>query len=161
MQVNRQGLMLILIGACTLGVSARPAEAQNQAPSRLPQMTGTAQAPIEKTPGAFIAYVITQTDKDTPMLGTTVIDTTCKITPVAIESMVAEGRTYALRGVDANGTHTWDITGTVVATGGTYVDRWRLYNDRVQGDVYLDEPLTVSQTVHVAEPQPPGGGGGC
>jgi len=119
-------------------------------PSPLPQMTGSAQAPKTVKPSVQIAYVLTQTDKDTNFVNQQFIDEKCAISPWVIRSMVPYSWTFSLRGVDGMGVHTWDITGTSVSTLSPYVDEWILYNQRVDGDIYKDTQLQVNQNITVS-----------
>jgi hypothetical protein len=85
-------------------------------------MTGSASAPKTVNPGAHPDYVITQTDRDTNLQQQQVIDITCGIAAVAIRSMMPNTWTAVLRGVDGNGTYTWDVRGTAKNEVGEYHD---------------------------------------
>lgn len=39
------------------------------------------------------------------------------------------------------------VSGQAVSQAGTYYDKWLLYNDRYQVDIFYDNSLTVTQTV--------------
>ena len=128
------------------------------------QMTGSANAPVN----SLVTYPITQTDLDTwievrandtpTSKEVQMIDTTCKIKPNGVTSF--KNFNYALRGVNAAGTFTWDVIGTAMDKADTYVDSWTLYNDLPVGSLLLDQDFNVKQVVlliapAVAPPAPP------
>ena len=143
-----------LVAALTLGVassSLASTPGPPVGPSYQPQMTGSASAPVTANINARVAYVLTQTDKDTDVDGTQIIDFTCGIVGTTITSMKA-GFGATKRGVDANGTFTWDVLGEGVGVPGDYIDTWTLFNGRPAGDVFLDNPLGVQQRVTLRNP---------
>jgi hypothetical protein len=145
-----------LAGLAILMATLSPtAAAADVYPSHLPVMTGTTGEPMSVNMGAPVAYVVTQTDKDTNIANQQFIDTTCMITNVELERMTYASLEYSLRGVDGNGTYTWDVTGTAAVNPGVKRDKWRLFNQRNQGDILKDPNLDVVKVVTVNGMPPP------